>query len=55
MPRHLVLEGRPQRHTFRSYVNRVSATNRRARDDGDLRLFALSFSAFFVCFYTFIL
>jgi hypothetical protein len=25
------------------------------RDDGDLRLFVLSFTAFFVCFYTFLL
>lgn len=55
MPRHLVLEDRAQRHAFRNYVRRISASNRRARDDNDLKLFALSFSAFFVCFYTFIL
>ena len=27
---------------------------RLGRDDSDIRLFALSFTAFFVCFYTFI-
>jgi hypothetical protein len=55
MTRRLVLEGHPQRHPFRNYVRRVSARNRKTREDGDLKLFALSFSAFFVCFYTFIL
>jgi len=54
MPRQLVLEGIAPRHPFRSYVRRQAALDRKARDDGDLKLFALSFSAFFVCFTTFI-
>ena len=28
---------------------------RTTRDDSDLRLFVLSFTAFFICFYTFLL
>lgn len=26
-----------------------------SRDDGDLKLFVLSFTAFFICFYTFLM
>ena len=55
MQRRLVIEGHPPRHAFRNHVRRAVARDRRARDDGDLKLFALSFSAFFVCFYTFLL
>lgn len=54
MQRRLVIEGHPRRNNFRSHVRRVVARERRARDDGDVKLFALSFSAFFVCFYTFL-
>lgn len=54
MSRRLLLEGYAQRHPFRSHVRRVAHGNRRARDDGDVKLFALSFTAFFVCFYTFL-
>lgn len=49
------LAGAARRHPFRAAMRRLSADERRARDDGDVKLFLLSFSAFFVCFYTFIL
>jgi hypothetical protein len=55
MQRQLVLEGTARRHPFRQYMRRVSATQRKARDDSDIKLFVLSFTAFFVCFYTFVL
>lgn len=55
MPRQLVLDGQVRRHPFRHYARRQAALVRKARDDGDFKLFALSFSAFFVCFTTFIL
>ena len=54
MTRRLVIEGYAHRHPFRNYVRRISARQRKARDDGDIKLFAVSFSAFFVCFYTFL-
>ena len=53
MQRQLVIEG-SARHTFRNHARRVARANRRARDDSDWKLFAMSFSAFFVCFATFI-
>lgn len=31
------------------------AANRRRAEDNDVKLFVLSFTAFFVCFYTFLL
>ncbi|MHA6720014.1 hypothetical protein ACX40Y_11255 [Sphingomonas sp. RS6] len=55
MQRQLVIEGTPRRHPFRQHVRRASARQRRASEDSDLRLFVLSFTAFFVCFYTFLL
>jgi hypothetical protein len=54
MQRRLVIEGLAPSHPFRNYVRRQAALGRKARDDSDLKLFALSFSAFFVCFTTFI-
>lgn len=54
MERQLVIEGPARRHPFRNYARRVVLANRRARDDSDWKLFAMSFSAFFVCFTTFI-
>ncbi|HEX8302982.1 hypothetical protein [Sphingomonas sp.] len=54
MQRRLVIEGHARRHPFRNYARRVSLRNQKARDDSDWKLFALSFSAFFVCFTTFI-
>jgi hypothetical protein len=47
--------GASRRHPFRQYVGLAAARQRKARDDSDVKLFALSFTAFFVCFYTFIL
>jgi hypothetical protein len=42
------------RHPFRSSILAASAARRKRADDQDIKLFALSFAAFFVCFYTFI-
>ncbi len=50
----LALARPPRAHPFRVRVRRVVRDARRAREDNDLRLFALSFTAFFICFYTFI-
>ena len=55
MQSQLVAEGHARRHPFRSHMRRVSAIERKISDDSDWKLFVLSFSAFFVCFYTFIL
>lgn len=55
MQRQLLLEGyAPRRHPFRRHVRRAAAQQRKLRDDSDIKLFGLSFAAFFVCFYTFI-
>lgn len=54
MQRQLVIEGPARRHPFRNHVRRVAIASQKARDDGDWKLFMLSFSAFFVCFITFI-
>lgn len=42
------------RHPFRSNLLAASEARRKRADDQDIKLFALSFAAFFVCFYTFI-
>lgn len=42
------------RHPFRQAFVESRIARARTRDDSDVRLFALSFAAFFVCFYTFI-
>ncbi len=42
-------------HPIRQAVAQARAIERKRRDDGDIKLFALSFTAFFVCFYTFLL
>ncbi|WP_242137488.1 MULTISPECIES: hypothetical protein [unclassified Sphingomonas] len=54
MQRHLSLPLSGSRHPFRQAVVAQRVARTRARDDSDVRLFVLSFSAFFVCFYTFI-
>ncbi len=41
-------------HPFRSTFKAARVERLRRADDGDWKLFALSFTAFFVCFYTFI-
>lgn len=46
----------PQRgHPIRHAILQARAIERKRRDDGDLKLFLLSFSAFFVCFTTFLI
>ena len=42
------------RHSFRQAVVAGRIARAKARDEADIKLFALAFSAFFVCFYTFI-
>lgn len=55
MQRELAVEGHvPRRHPIRHHVRRAAARQRKLRDDSDLKLFVLSFTAFFVCCYTFI-
>jgi len=44
----------PRPHPIRRHVRIARALERKRRDDADLKLFFLSFTAFFVCFYTFI-
>jgi hypothetical protein len=55
MRRQTILAGAQDGHPFRSQMKRVRASVRRREDDGDIRLFMLSYAAFFVCFYTFLL
>lgn len=51
-PRSLALA--TARHPFRRAVVESRVARARTRDEDDVRLFALSFTAFFICFYTFI-
>lgn len=55
MQRQLILAQPPRSHPIRRTVTRARAIERKRREDGDLRLFVLSFTAFFVCFYTFLM
>ena len=54
MQRQLLLGHAPRRHPIRQAVAQARAVERKRRDDSDIKLFALSFTAFFVCFYTFL-
>lgn len=54
MRRDFILTGASRSHPFRANLPHVRAQVRRREDDGDLKLFAMSFTAFFVCIYTFI-
>lgn len=54
MPGYLELAPRGASHSFRRHLD-VAAERRDRSDDNDLRLFALAFTAFFVCFYTFLM
>jgi len=54
MRRQIILARRPKGHPFRAELPAVRAAVRRKEDDGDIKLFVLSYTAFFVCFYTFI-
>lgn len=51
----LSFAGPARGHPIRSIVARARKIERKRRDDSDLKLFALSFTAFFVCFTTFLL
>ena len=42
------------RHPFRARLVPVRSLRKADADDSDIKLFALSFTAFFVCFYTLI-
>lgn len=51
--RYLVMTDEARRHPFRQSLPRQRVVEV-ASGDTDLKLFALSFTAFFVCFYTFL-
>ncbi len=51
----LLLAGPVRGHPFRQTVRRAAVLERKRRDDGDVKLFMLSFAAFFVCFSTFLI
>lgn len=51
--RHRVSAPAP-RHPFRQSIAVAHAIEARRSEDADLKLFVLSFTAFFICFYTFI-
>ncbi|QNQ10376.1 hypothetical protein [Sphingomonas alpina] len=42
------------RHPFRQTLAPARNTERLRNEDGDLKLFVLSFTAFFICIYSFI-
>ncbi len=44
----------PRRHPFRARLPQATIAPV-ASEDSDLKLFAVSFTAFFICFYTFFL
>ncbi len=44
----------PSRHPFRRSLGVVQEETRERREEHDLKLFVLSFTAFFVCIYSFI-
>jgi hypothetical protein len=55
MQRQILLGHAPRRHPIRIAVKQAAAIERKRREDSDIKLFALSFTAFFVCFYTFLM
>ena len=59
MQAHSLVAASGRGHPLRRSLGLSSAPRRRSRqavrDDGDLRLFALSFTAFFICFYTYLM
>ena len=55
MKRRLVLSTESARHPFRRDLPPAAPVERPVKnDDNDVKLFLLSFAAFFTCFYTFI-
>lgn len=55
MRRRLILTNEAARHSFRRSLPPPAIMPKRRRDDQDLRLFVLSFTAFFICIYSFLL
>lgn len=55
MTRRLVLTNEAAGHPFRRTLPPVAAAKPARSDDQDWKLFLLSFLAFFICFYTFLL
>lgn len=55
MQHHVLLGRAPRSHPIRLAVREAAFLERKRREDSDIKLFLLSFTAFFVCFYTFIL
>ena len=54
MTRRLVLSTESARHPFRRALPPAALERPAKNDDNDVKLFLLSFAAFFTCFYTFI-
>ena len=54
MTRRLVLTNEAARHPLRQTLPPPPPAPRRHDDDTDVKLFFLSFAAFFTCFYSFI-
>jgi hypothetical protein len=54
MTRRLVLTNEAARHPFRRTLPPPASAKPVKRSDEDWKLFALSFAAFFTCFYTFL-
>ena len=54
MPGYLEIAPRGASHSFRRQLG-LGGETRRRNDDGDLKLFVMSFTAFFICIYTLIL
>lgn len=55
MERQLILAPAARPHPIRATVKQARILERKRRDDADLKLFFLSFGAFFVCFTTFLI
>ncbi|WP_230480498.1 hypothetical protein [Sphingomonas sp. Leaf21] len=57
MRRRLILTNEAARHPFRRSLPPPARLPEpgRSRDDQDIRLFVLSFTAFFICIYTFLI
>ncbi|WP_242095552.1 MULTISPECIES: hypothetical protein [unclassified Sphingomonas] len=54
MTRRLVLTNESARHPFRASLPPPATRNALRNDDHDVKLFLLSFAAFFTCFYSFL-
>jgi hypothetical protein len=55
MERQPILAPAARPHPIRITVRQAHVLERKRRDDSDVKLFLLSFGAFFVCFTTFLL